>query len=704
MDPGTAIPASRNEKASGHLGRVRFDALEAALLIGCVAWLLPQTFISRPVERGFWLLFNNLGISQALGPMTFYFIGLVLHVCLVVRYLYARFIMQAFPPVLAHFNDAFTLFSCLYPLDFFISTASPFIFVKSWWPFFALAAFFFVALYFNRMQAIRMVHMVALVTGIQACCAIYFYFTGQHQYYTPHFGNRTNGTFASPNTLYPLCLLGAPLCLAVAGSQKRRGIRILFTSAAAANLLALTFTYMRSGWLGLAAAIVYLLVAWRSVWVAYPWRRAALLALLACVVMAVLLVRTKGDWVGTAADRSTLGRFQIWRVCWRVIEDHPWLGSGLSSYQEAQDKQMTPALRAFNPMNGEAKSLYLNVTAEFGFVGLVLLCLVAWQYARCIRATRIRVKSDPQISAVLIGTTAGMIALAVAGLTDTPILNFDRAPGTFALAMLMGASAAIARDALPSPVEAHVNLRRLRRVGWSVVSLLIAMATWTAVSSLLLVHRAMPPMDHYVSKLSDSLHPGMSQRPPGLFEDALLAAEDRNFYLHHGIDWEALHSALRHDLRIEGATQGGSTITMQAVRYSLLSVDKTPARKIAEMILANRLETRLSKIDILRLYCDSVGFGLHAAGLTNAARIYFAKQPRDLSLAECAFLVGVISHPPQSNQELTVAFTEKRKLSVLRRLEQTNPGKYDPETLENARRETLKFAWDKVPNKQKELR
>ena len=705
MDPVSAIPPATDVKSSGNFGSVRLDPLEAVLVLGCLTWLLPGTWISGPLESGFWLVFNNLGVSRAMGPTVFYVIGAALLACLLIRCLYAGFVLRVFPSALARFLGAVILFASLYPLDFFLSTASPFDFRMCWWPFFVISAFFIVVLYLNRTQTLRIVQIVALVTGIQGICAIYFYLTGQHQFHTPYFGNRTDGTFSSPNTLYPLCLLGAPLCIALAEAQKHRGRRILFLSVAAANLLALNFTYMRSGWLGMAAAIVFLLAARRSAWAVCPRRRAAATGLLVCLLAAALFVRTKGEVIGTAADRSTLGRIQIWRVCLHVIAVHPWLGSGLSTYQAAQTAQMTPALEAFNPMNDEAKSLYLNVTAEFGCFGLALLLLAAWRYAGCIRATLPRLQADPELNAVLIGTTAGIVALAAAGLTDTPLLQAGRAPSTFALALLMGASAAAARDALSRPeVRASRKKPSLRRIGWIVGSLMAVLAVWTTISSLLLVRRAMPQMEHYISKVSDSIHPGMTERPPERFEDALIAAEDRNFYHHHGVDWEAFHSALRKDGRMGGTLQGGSTITMQAVRYSLLPPDKTPARKIAEMVLANRIEHRLTKPDILRLYCDSVGFGLHTAGLPNAARFYFDRKPRDLSLAECAFLVGAISHPPHSVEELTAAFADRRKGSVLRRLEQAGTGGYDAQILENARREKLVFAWEKVSSAQKELR
>jgi O-antigen ligase len=699
MNAANTTPAVPDAKASGPRNRVRFDPLEAALLLGCIALLLPNTGPGKSLEFVFWLLFNNLGVTQAMAPSILYAIGWVLLTCLIVRYLYVHAILKVMPPELSRFVGAVTLFACRYLLDFFLSATQPFSFETCVWPFFVFAAFFIVVIYLNRAQALRLVYCIAIITGVQAVYAICSYLTGQHQYFTPHFGNRTEGTFDSPNTLYPLCLLGAPLCAVLAEVQEHRWKRVLFASAATANLIALTFTYMRSGWLGLCAAIVYLLVARRSIWSAYPCRRAVAIGLLVCTLVAIMFVRTRGELVGNSVDRSTLGRFQIWRVCLRVIKIHPWSGSGLSSYGEAQSTRMTPALEAFNPMNGEAKSLYLNMAAEFGCLGLALLVLVAWQYARMVHTTLIAVKSDSNICSVIIGTTAGVIALAAAGLTDTPTLYFDRVPGSLVLAILVGATATFARDTFPPPIPSKsIDTRRLYPLGALGLSLLLLTAIGTAISSFVLVQQSLPKMDHYVLKLQHPVPSVIASPLPAAFKNALIATEDRNFYRHRGIDWEALHSALRNDIRLQGTPQGGSTITMQAVRYILLPYDKTPIRKIAQLILAHRIEGLLPKKDILRLYTDSVGFGLHTAGLKNAARFYFAKKPEDLSLAECGFLVGVISHPPHSIQEITVPFAEQRKLSVLRHLEQAQTGEYSAETLKNARHEILHFAWEKIPN------
>lgn len=694
MDAAHITPTAPTEPDSKRLRWTQYDLLEIVLFLGAVVWLLPDTWLSKPLEGGFWFLFNNLGISQAMGPVVFYASGWVLLLCLMSRCFYVHFVVKSFPLRHKVFIGAISAFACLYLLDFFVSSVTSFEFQSRCWPYYVFISFFIVVLYLNSRQAIRLVQFVALLTGIQGMCAIFFYVTKIHQYYTPHFGNRTEGTFVSPNTLYPLCLLGVPLCTALAAVQPTLKMRFLFAAAALANFLALTFTYMRSGWLGLAGAVLYLFLTRHSVWSARPWQRVLMMALFVFILLSALFIRTRGEMIGTPMDRSTLGRFQIWHVSLRVIADHPWLGNGLASYQEAQSRQMTPELASFNPMNDEAKSLYLNMLAEFGWLGLSLLALIAWRYVLTIRAI-LRSTPSREIKAILIGTTAGIVAIGIAGLTDTPILTAYRAPATFTLMLSLGTIAAFARDSLPYGQETPLfNRRRLIRFGGILLSAILSCIVWTGMTAWRLVERATLQMDHYVYKLKALEGRHTASPIPPLFEEALLAVEDRNFYQHHGIDWDAIHYSLRKDMRLTAAPQGGSTLTMQAIRYTMLPYDKTPARKIAQMILAMRIEKRITKAEILRLYCDSVGFGLHSAGLSNAGAIYFAKQPADLSLAECAFLVSAIAHPPDDIHELTTSRVEQRKLSVLKKLEQMGDGAYEPQVLQNARSEHIHFAWE----------
>jgi penicillin-binding protein 1B len=136
---------------------------------------------------------------------------------------------------------------------------------------------------------------------------------------------------------------------------------------------------------------------------------------------------------------------------------------------------------------------------------------------------------------------------------------------------------------------------------------------------------------------------------PPLLVHAILAIEDRRFFDHAGVDVSGLARAFLRNAGDERLGQGGSTITQQLVKNTYLSPEKTLQRKFAEAMLAIALERRLSKDDIFALYCNEVYLGQRGAatvrGIKEAAAIYFAKDMKDLDVAQAATIAGMIQGP-----------------------------------------------------------
>lgn len=139
----------------------------------------------------------------------------------------------------------------------------------------------------------------------------------------------------------------------------------------------------------------------------------------------------------------------------------------------------------------------------------------------------------------------------------------------------------------------------------------------------------------------------LSDLPPYLIQ-ATLAAEDKNFYSHPGIDVFGITRAavanLSCSLKLDSCRttlQGGSTITQQLIKNTLLSPERTVRRKLKELVLSFQAEATYSKDEILALYFNQVGYGGTAYGIEQASRTYFGKSARDLSLAESALLAGL---------------------------------------------------------------
>jgi penicillin-binding protein 1A len=147
--------------------------------------------------------------------------------------------------------------------------------------------------------------------------------------------------------------------------------------------------------------------------------------------------------------------------------------------------------------------------------------------------------------------------------------------------------------------------------------------------------------------------------------NAVMAAEDRNFYHHGAIDPSATARAAWVDVTSRGLYEGGSTITQQLVKIQLLTPQKSLTRKVQEITLAIVLEQRYSKDQILTMYLNRVYFGHGAYGVGAAARTYFNKDAKDLSPAEAAFLAGMIQAPTLYDPVVHYEFARDRQLYVL---------------------------------------
>ncbi|GIM46943.1 hypothetical protein DNHGIG_24920 [Collibacillus ludicampi] len=132
---------------------------------------------------------------------------------------------------------------------------------------------------------------------------------------------------------------------------------------------------------------------------------------------------------------------------------------------------------------------------------------------------------------------------------------------------------------------------------------------------------------------------------PLLFQKAVIDTEDRRFYQHFGIDLLGIARSIFVDLSARKPIEGGSTITQQLVRDTLLSQTKTLSRKAKEIVFAVALEQNMEKREILELYLNDVYFGHGAYGAAQAANVYFGKPLTSLSLPEWSLLAGLPNAP-----------------------------------------------------------
>jgi penicillin-binding protein 1A len=151
------------------------------------------------------------------------------------------------------------------------------------------------------------------------------------------------------------------------------------------------------------------------------------------------------------------------------------------------------------------------------------------------------------------------------------------------------------------------------------------------------------------------------------FQQALLAAEDAEFYSHHGIDKIAMLRAVAFSL-FKGGLQSGSTLTQQLVKNLFLSFQRVWSRKLREILISFQIESAFSKNQILEAYCNFVYFGGTAYGVEDAAQQFFGKAAAHLTVPEAAMLAGIVNSPLYFNPYSNFARAKSRQRLILRRM------------------------------------
>lgn len=162
---------------------------------------------------------------------------------------------------------------------------------------------------------------------------------------------------------------------------------------------------------------------------------------------------------------------------------------------------------------------------------------------------------------------------------------------------------------------------------------------------------------------------------PENLRNAIVAAEDRRFFSHRGIDWHGIIRALKTDISQGEFAQGGSTLTQQIIKNDFLTPDRTLRRKLKEALMAIILESRLTKEQIFAFYCNDVYLGQSGTyavnGFAQAAQVYFDKDLNDLTLSQSAFLAGLTCAPNRYSPHRDLARAIERRNTVLDAMTET---------------------------------
>ncbi len=239
----------------------------------------------------------------------------------------------------------------------------------------------------------------------------------------------------------------------------------------------------------------------------------------------------------------------------------------------------------------------------------------------------------------------------------------------------------------PRPQPTRTNWLRL---GLALLAVPLALGIAGALAlavALLLVNDRLPPLDavvdyrpriplrvysadgHLIGEFGEERRTFVDvEDVPRVVRNAVLAAEDRRFFEHTGIDLIGVARAALVNLFAGGTEQGASTITMQLAREFFLSSERTYTRKIVEILLALRIEENLSKDQIFELYLNQIYLGKRAYGFAAASQTYFGKPLAALTAAEAAVLAGLPKAPSRFNPMVNPKRAIERQRYILGRM------------------------------------
>ena len=183
-------------------------------------------------------------------------------------------------------------------------------------------------------------------------------------------------------------------------------------------------------------------------------------------------------------------------------------------------------------------------------------------------------------------------------------------------------------------------------------------------------------------------NPVRYEQIPEQVKNAFIAAEDDEFFEHHGFDWKGILRTLFVNATSADFSQGASTITMQAARSAFFTQEQTIRRKLQEIFVTQRLEREFSKQEILALYLNVIFFGQRSYGVAAASETFFGKPLEDLTLGEAATLARVPQSPSRFNPITNPAGAAERRGYVLRRMREL--GYIDAAAAEAASKEVVK--------------
>lgn len=190
-------------------------------------------------------------------------------------------------------------------------------------------------------------------------------------------------------------------------------------------------------------------------------------------------------------------------------------------------------------------------------------------------------------------------------------------------------------------------------LGGLFITLFVAINIMISIQDISALKQAVPQPtliydanNEVAAKLSSSKTEGIKRKDiPDIMVQAIISVEDKHFYNHHGIYYSGILNAILKNVTAGEVIAGGSTITQQLAKNVFLTQERTFSRKFKEYFLTKKIERTYTKDEIIEMYMNQIYFGEGAWGIRKAAKSYFDKEVKDLTIAEAATIAGLIKAP-----------------------------------------------------------
>lgn len=176
------------------------------------------------------------------------------------------------------------------------------------------------------------------------------------------------------------------------------------------------------------------------------------------------------------------------------------------------------------------------------------------------------------------------------------------------------------------------------------------------------------PIDEKIASIEKKKNYSEFVDLPEMYVNAVIATEDHRFYEHKGIDFISVARAIYNDIKAKDFVEGGSTISQQLAKNIYFTQEKTGKRKIAEILMASKLDNTLSKEKIFELYANTSYFGDGYYTVKGACEWYFKKELREMTDYECIMLAGIPNAPSIYAPTKNLNLTKKRAEHVIRKM------------------------------------